>query len=393
MSTDRRRHDGKGCTIRGIEHDACGVGFVVNVKGERSHDIIEQGLAGAAQPHAPRRLRLRSAHRRRRRHPACRCPTSSSRKASAARIALPARGRVRRRAWCSCRARSTSGTSASASSRRSSARRARSCSAGAACRSTPSAPRSAGARSDARDAPGLRRRAAATTPDQDALERKLYVIRKRVEQLVRDVRHAASRERFYVPSLSSRTIVYKGLLLPEQIPAFYHDLADPLFVSALALVHQRFSHQHLPVVGPRPSLPLHRPQRRDQHAARQRELDARAPGDVRLAAASTTSTKLFPIIDPRDQRLGQVRQRARAAGADRALAAPRGHDDDPRGVAEPREHERRRSARSTSTTPACRSRGTARRRSPSPTAASSARCSTATGCARRATSSPRTASS
>src|SRR4029450_10921101 len=48
-------------------------------------------------------------------------------------------------------------------------------------------------------------------------------------------------ETFYVPSLSSRTICYKGLLLPDQIPGFYHDLTDPLFVSALALVHQRSS--------------------------------------------------------------------------------------------------------------------------------------------------------
>src|SRR5262249_57466571 len=53
-------------------------------------------------------------------------------------------------------------------------------------------------------------------------------------------------ERFYFPSLSTRTIVYKGLLQPQQIPAFYHDLSDPLFVSALALIHQRFSTNTFP---------------------------------------------------------------------------------------------------------------------------------------------------
>src|SRR4030095_5244087 len=53
-------------------------------------------------------------------------------------------------------------------------------------------------------------------------------------------------ETFYVPSLSSRTLVYKGLLLPDQIPAFSHDLADRRFVSALALVHQRFSTNTFP---------------------------------------------------------------------------------------------------------------------------------------------------
>jgi len=81
--------------------------------------------------------------------------------------------------------------------------------------------------------------------DQDAFEGRLYAIRKRVERLVRES-GMPDTERFYVPSLSSRTIVYKGLLLPEQIPAFYHDLQDPQLVSALALVHQRFSTNTFP---------------------------------------------------------------------------------------------------------------------------------------------------
>jgi len=81
--------------------------------------------------------------------------------------------------------------------------------------------------------------------DGEALERKLYVIRKRVESTVRGARLRDS-ETFYIPSLSSRTIVYKGLLLPEQIPQFYADLVDPTMVSALALVHQRFSTNTFP---------------------------------------------------------------------------------------------------------------------------------------------------
>ncbi len=83
------------------------------------------------------------------------------------------------------------------------------------------------------------------TRDQAALERKLYVIRKRIERLVRES-NLNDREYFYVPSLSSRTLVYKGLLLPEQIPAFYLDLVDPDMASALALVHQRFSTNTFP---------------------------------------------------------------------------------------------------------------------------------------------------
>jgi len=97
--------------------------------------------------------------------------------------------------------------------------------------------------------------------------------------------------------------------------------------------------QHLPVLGPRAPLPLHRAQRRDQHAARQRELDARAPGALRLAALRRRAEAL-PGHRPDHQRLGQVRQRARAPPAHGPLDRPRRHDDDPRGVAEPREHER-----------------------------------------------------
>ncbi|HVN84499.1 MAG TPA: glutamate synthase large subunit [Candidatus Binatia bacterium] len=77
------------------------------------------------------------------------------------------------------------------------------------------------------------------------LERKLYVIRKRVERAIRESGLKDS-ESFYIPSLSCRTIAYKGLLLPSQIPAFYRDLNDPSFVTALALVHQRFSTNTFP---------------------------------------------------------------------------------------------------------------------------------------------------
>ncbi len=76
-------------------------------------------------------------------------------------------------------------------------------------------------------------------------ERKLFVIRKWAERTVRDS-HLAERGLFYIPSLSSNTIVYKGLLLPDQLSKFYHDLRDERFVSALAMVHQRFSTNTFP---------------------------------------------------------------------------------------------------------------------------------------------------
>ena len=225
-----------------LEHDACGVGFVVDVKGQTSHRIVEQGLE------VLRNLTHRGA---------CGCDPLTGdgagilvqvpdaflrREARSQRIALPAEGaygvgmvflpsEVRQRNECQKLLEKVIRQEGQ---------------------------KVLGWRRVPVDvqAPGPQARAvmpeirqvfvgARKGQDQDALERKLYVIRKRVEQLVRTSGMHDS-ERFYVPSLSSRTIVYKGLLLPDQIPAFYHDLADPLFVSALALVHQRFSTNTFP---------------------------------------------------------------------------------------------------------------------------------------------------
>jgi len=74
--------------------------------------------------------------------------------------------------------------------------------------------------------------------DQDAFERKLYVIRRIVE--------LAAGPDFYAPSFSSRTCVYKGMLISRQLKGFYPDLADERFASALALVHSRFSTNTFP---------------------------------------------------------------------------------------------------------------------------------------------------
>ena len=81
--------------------------------------------------------------------------------------------------------------------------------------------------------------------DQDALERKLYVIRKSSGHAIQGLRLRHGRE-FYVPSMSTRTIVYKGMLLADQVGTFYRDLQDPMLVSALAMVHQRFSTNTFP---------------------------------------------------------------------------------------------------------------------------------------------------
>ena len=79
----------------------------------------------------------------------------------------------------------------------------------------------------------------------DALERKLFVIRKAAGHAIQalDLKHC---KEFFVPSMSARTIVYKGLLLVDQVQEYYRDLQDERCVSALAMVHQRFSTNTFP---------------------------------------------------------------------------------------------------------------------------------------------------
>ena len=86
--------------------------------------------------------------------------------------------------------------------------------------------------------------------DQDHFERKLYVLRKVVAHAVfrkyADLGLTQSDVDFYVVSMSSRTIVYKGMFLADQVGAYYKDLTDPRIASAMALVHQRFSTNTFP---------------------------------------------------------------------------------------------------------------------------------------------------
>jgi glutamate synthase (NADPH) large chain len=92
------------------------------------------------------------------------------------------------------------------------------------------------------------------------LERKLYVIRKRIEHAVDRLKmNALSRRTFYVVSLSSRTLIYKGMLTAWQLAPMFPDLSDPAMESALALVHQRFSTNTFP------SWPLAHPYRLIAH--------------------------------------------------------------------------------------------------------------------------------
>ncbi|MBF0253196.1 MAG: glutamate synthase large subunit [Candidatus Omnitrophica bacterium] len=81
--------------------------------------------------------------------------------------------------------------------------------------------------------------------DQQQLERKLYIIRKQVSREIRE-NQIEKDNSFYVSSLSSSKIVYKGLLMPNQLKTFYDDLRDERFKSCFALVHSRYSTNTFP---------------------------------------------------------------------------------------------------------------------------------------------------
>ena len=87
------------------------------------------------------------------------------------------------------------------------------------------------------------------TKDQDAFERKLLTIRKQLQNPLAELavkKNLPGLTQLYLPSFSTRTVVYKGLLLADQVGSFYTDLKNPLTESALALVHQRFSTNTFP---------------------------------------------------------------------------------------------------------------------------------------------------
>ena len=136
---------------------------------------------------------------------------------------------------------------------------------------------------------------------QTALERKLYVIRKTASHRIQALKLTHGSE-YFVPSMSTRTVVYKGLLLADQVGQYYLDLQNEKVESAIAVVHQRFSTNTFRA-GLLRTRTLHRAQRRNQHrsaattsgcahASRSgsRRLRRRHPqtGPIILSAASPT---------------------------------------------------------------------------------------------------------
>ena len=134
------------------------------------------------------------------------------------------------------------------------------------------------------------------TPSGAAFDRKLYVVRKQIENEVGRATGILDGSHFYMPSLSARTLIYKGLLLPGQMAGYYRDLGDPEFVSAIALVHQRFSTNTFP------SWPLAHPYRYIAHNGEINTINGNRNW-MRAREASLTSNilgddlpKLFPLV-------------------------------------------------------------------------------------------------
>ncbi|MBU1215584.1 MAG: glutamate synthase large subunit, partial [Gammaproteobacteria bacterium] len=225
------------------EHDACGVGFVAHIKGIASHDRVSEGLnilknlthrgAVGADPLAGdgAGIMIQIPH------------DFLSKAAAKNKIELPAQGEY--------------GVGMLFLPRNKAAR--------AACEKAIEAKIKAegqvllGWRDVPVDSSGLGESVKAVEPlvrqvfigrgkktaDQNAFERKLFVIRKTVEHAVRKLPKGQG-EGFYIPSMSSRTIVYKGMLLATQVGEYFLDLQDESCVSAFALVHQRFSTNTFP---------------------------------------------------------------------------------------------------------------------------------------------------
>jgi glutamate synthase (NADPH/NADH) large chain len=229
------------------EHDACGVGFVANIKGEKSHDIIRRGLqilvnldhrgAVGADPLVGDGAGC-----------LIQMPDALLRDwAAQAGVELPPYGRY---AVAQCFLPRDDEACAFAVRHFEHFIRAE-------------GQRLVGWRDVPTDTTGLGRRVIETMPrlrqaivaasddikDQDAFERKILAIRK---QTLNSLVQLGAKHRLpglpelYMPSFSTRTVVYKGLLLAHQVESFYADLRNPLTVSALALVHQRFSTNTFP---------------------------------------------------------------------------------------------------------------------------------------------------
>ena len=280
-----------------MEHDACGVGFVAHLRGEKSRGHRRGGAGAARAADPPRRDRRGS--RRPATAPASSC---SSRTASSARKGCGSASRCpSRRCYAVGQVFLPPIPAARAACERVFTEVAeRRGPAGARLARRPGGRLPAGpARPRARCRCIRQLYVARRRVVPRAFERKLFVIRKLVENRIRargaGPRAAASTS----PALSSETIVYKGLLLPAAAgrastrTCRTRGRAERPRAGALALLHQ-----HLPHLGAGAAVPLHRAQRGDQHPARQPEPPGCTPRRELLQSAKFGGSldRLLPII-------------------------------------------------------------------------------------------------
>ncbi len=223
------------------EHDACGVGFIANIKGKKSHDIVRNGL----------QILANLTHRGATGYDPklgdgagmlIQMPDAFMRKEAAKLgITLPAVGQYA--AGTVFLPQSQNGLIACESVVARIIHEEKQTLLG--WRDVPRDNRNIA--NAAREVEPVMRQVmiASTAASQDEFERKLFVIRKRIEHAVRALKLEDGNQ-FYIPSLSSRTLVYKGMLLANEVGTYYLDLQDETMVSALALVHQRFSTNTFP---------------------------------------------------------------------------------------------------------------------------------------------------
>ena len=181
------------------------------------------------------------------------------------------------------------------------------------------------------DPPGLRRPQCRRSPTRMTFERRLFILRKAVSNDVYNLRDRRTAG-FYPVSLSSRTVVYKGMLLANQLGEYFTRPRRSAFRIGAGAGASALFDQHFPDLVAGASLPHGRPQRRDQHAARQRQLDGGAAGLRRLRPVRRRHLEALADLlrGPVGHRL--LRQRARIPGAGRLFAGPRDDDADPRGL-------------------------------------------------------------
>ena len=218
------------------------------------------------------------------------------------------------------------------------------------------------------------------------------MIRKRAYNEIR-TSTLAGAEYWYIVSLSARTIVYKGMLLTTQLDQYFQDLHNPLMETALALVHSRFSTNTFP------SWDRAHPYRYIAHNGEINTVRGNANwmhgarGALRGGSVRRRHPQDPADHQPERQRLGHVRQHARAALPVGPLAAARDHDDDPRAVVEPRIDGRREARVLPVPLEPDGALGRAGVDLVHRRHADRRACSTATACARAATTSRRTTSS